>query len=288
MYVYHVTVANKNNKFLELLKKSAEINNIKTIVLGLHLSGIQIGQLYGFGWKLMLLRDFISNMNDDDIVLFTDAYDVIFCSSMHEVMKKFLSFKSQIVFSAEKYCSPDQTLAKFYNKVDERPNYLNSGVFMGYVGALKKLYDENAGSINVKTDDQDYYTKTFLRHQNEKNFVCLDYDSKIFMCLAGCVDLLVFDEKNKRMQNKQTGEFPCIIHGNGATKTAILDLYNLMYQHDYPLDEITMQPQVVPRVIESLANSRIIDNSLNNVFLLVLVLCLSIILFIVAYKGFAN
>lgn len=220
MNIYFITIANKITVELEILQKSAKINNINLIVLGLH-KNIEIGHHYGFGWKLILLRNFLRELNYNDIFIFMDAFDVVILSNVHEILKKFFIFKCKILFSAENYCWPDSNKETLYKIKTKFHNYLNSGTFMAYVGYFKKFYDIHSFLIDIKTDDQRYYTDLYLQYQDKINFITLDRKSKIFMCLAGAEDLLVFDKFKNRFKNKQTNQYPCIIHSNGKNKSFI-------------------------------------------------------------------
>ena len=61
MKIHHITVANKKHFHLDILNNSTYLNKIETIVLGLNMPNIKIGHGKGFGWKLMLLRDYLEN-----------------------------------------------------------------------------------------------------------------------------------------------------------------------------------------------------------------------------------
>ena len=249
--MYFITVANKPKPELDILKKSCELNGIELKVLGLDMPNIKIGHGIGFGQKLMLLRNYLQNLNNNDIFVFVDAYDVVVTCDAKEILTKFLSFNTKILFSAEKYCWPDQNKTNKY-KINNtnQPNFLNSGTFMAYVQPFKQFYDENSSIINEQTDDQRYYTNLYLKYQNNPNFITLDRESKIFMCLAGSNDIK-FDPVKNRYRNTKTNQYPCIIHANGGKK-------DFIYEH----------------------SKKIITNNKIN---LVLVLCFLLLIAIIIY-----
>ena len=67
----------------------------------------------GGGQKINILRENLARYKDDKnkIIVFSDSYDVIFTQSPEFLLNKFESFKpARIVFGAEDFCWPDQTL----------------------------------------------------------------------------------------------------------------------------------------------------------------------------------
>lgn len=65
-----ITVANKWNQGISLLKRSAIRNGFDIEVLGL-------GESWeGNGKKFLILREYIKDLPDTDIIFFVDAYDV--------------------------------------------------------------------------------------------------------------------------------------------------------------------------------------------------------------------
>lgn len=67
----------------------------------------------GGGQKVLLLRKELELHKDDPekIILFTDAYDVLFNADEEKILEKFRSFDARVVFSAEGFCWPDANLA---------------------------------------------------------------------------------------------------------------------------------------------------------------------------------
>jgi hypothetical protein len=67
----------------------------------------------GGGQKINILRENLVRYKDDKnkIILFSDAYDVIFTQTPEFLLNKFESFKpARIVFGAEDFCWPDPNL----------------------------------------------------------------------------------------------------------------------------------------------------------------------------------
>ena len=71
-------------------------------------------------------------LGDDVILLFTDAFDVLVGATAQRIIQVYKSFRSPIVFSAERVCWPDADAAGKYENVQGQASkysfpYLNSG-----------------------------------------------------------------------------------------------------------------------------------------------------------------
>lgn len=112
------------------------------------------------------------------------SYDVLFTTNLDVIVHKFKKFEARIVFGAEKFVWPDQTLEHLYPTVAKHlSKYLNSGLFMGYASDLYELLKT---PIKNKDDDQLYYTKAFLNNDIRTRLnIKLDYESELFQNLNG-------------------------------------------------------------------------------------------------------
>ncbi len=210
--ITHVTVNNASHKNLETLEElSIHYGfNFKNIMVD---SSIPIGHGKGFGIKVIEFRKFLDTVDCNEIVMFTDGWDVIVIQDMNIVYNKFISLDTDILFSAEYFCWPypelKDTYPCFSNSVYK---YLNSGTYMGYASALKKLIDQDIMNVDYLTDDQGFYTKLFLKNYQTCK-ITLDTECLIFQCMAGRVNDIVLD--NYKVYNKETNTYPAIFHGNG-------------------------------------------------------------------------
>ena len=149
------------------------------------------------------------------MVLFTDAFDVFYARGLNEILGRFLGFKHEIVFSAEKSLWPDPDLR--FPPSHTKHRYLNSGTFIGRVGELKRML---AADIEDSADDQLYLQKEFLSGRYSAR---LDFEGYLFQTHDECV---IF--KDGGLYNPETGCFTCIYHGNGGKEAkAHLDLLYL-------------------------------------------------------------
>ncbi|CDR33002.1 glycosyltransferase domain-containing protein [Criblamydia sequanensis] len=213
------TVASRPKPGLQQLLLSAEKFGLKVEVLGMGLPYKKNGQ------KLSYMKMYLENIPDTDLVLFVDAYDVIFLANENVIKDKFYSFNSPFVISAETNCFPFQELASAYPESPTLFKYLNSGTYMGYAGYIKFLLNEFI--IEEDKSDQGQLTKLFLRREHE---ITLDYYSELFMTLHGIRGNQIKLEKDPKLVHcLLTGSTPSIIHGNGLGKKLYQHIFNTLF-----------------------------------------------------------
>lgn len=146
---------------------------------------------------------------------------MIITTTLDEIFEKFKESGAKILFSAEKYCWPDKSLANDYPEVEGKASrFLNSGAFIGYAPQVFALLED---PIEDTADDQLYFTKIFLDEtKRAKLGLKLDVQSRLFQNLHGAkndVKLKVDLESNQGvLQNVDFMTTPSIIHGNGLSK----------------------------------------------------------------------
>ena len=165
-------------------------------------------QSTGGGHKINILRDYINTLPDNDVVIFTDAYDVMYFSDLEEITRRYLGFCSKVLFSAETEIWPDKSLADKFPDGGTKYRYLNSGTFIGVVSELKKIL--NSATIENSSDDQLFYQQAFLSGNYD---IKLDYEGYIFQCHEPQVR---YDVDQNKFLNPVTNTFGCIYHGNGG------------------------------------------------------------------------
>ncbi|EDW70891.1 procollagen-lysine,2-oxoglutarate 5-dioxygenase [Drosophila virilis] len=218
------TVATEPTDGYRRYVRSANVYDIEVTTLGMG-EEWQGGDMKsaGGGFKINLLRKAIEDLKDeeDTIILFTDSYDVIFTAALDEILEKFKESGAKLLFSAEKYCWPDKSLADQYPEVEGKASrFLNSGAFIGYAPQVYALLEE---AIENTGDDQLYFTKVFLDEaKRAKLGMKLDTQSRLFQNLHGAkndVKLKVdLDSNQGTLQNIDFMTTPLIIHGNGLSK----------------------------------------------------------------------
>lgn len=219
-----------NHKGLQYFVKSLVKHDISYKILGLNdtWNGGDLEKYPGGGQKVNLLKKELLTWDTETLkntlLLFSDSYDVINVSSESEIIQKYHRIsKTSILFTAEKYCWPDENLKKYYPKTNSEYKYLNSGGFMGNAYDILQLLHME---IKDADDDQLYFTKIFLFDNTNKNEIPkikLDYNCEIFQTLHGTSRKDIYFYKN-RIINKKHTTIPCLIHGNGSSKEL---LYNI-------------------------------------------------------------
>lgn len=208
-----ITVATDEAK-ATLLKTSAErfsmtLNNLGTNV---HWEG---GDMTGpgGGQKINLVKSFLNTIDENDIVLFVDGYDVIINDDIKTILERYNDMGGDVVVAAEKNCWPSKDMADKFPNTHTAYRYPNSGLYIGKVAALKMLFSKE---LTNQQDDQLYLQQAILDTSNVK--VVLDVENYIFQCVAGTNDTELVVKPNKQLLNTETRCCPCILHGNGGSR----------------------------------------------------------------------
>ena len=143
---------------------------------------------------------------------FSDAYDIVFTTGWPEILRKFEKINSPIVFGAESYCWPDINQAGLYPASPHRCRYLNAGFWMSTAEAAVPFTQELA-TIAAKREkcDQGIVADMFLSRRHP---IALDSACSLLFCMN--LDSPNFlDMSGPRPRTTDTGEEPCLFHGNG-------------------------------------------------------------------------
>jgi procollagen-lysine,2-oxoglutarate 5-dioxygenase 2 len=213
---YYITIATKPHPVLENIKKKVAENNETLTVLGGHENRLIGWEGTGnFGIKLREVSDFLKNdyLQPNDIVLFSDAYDVAYCGNKADIIERYLAMKAPIVFGSETCCNPSPALKTHYLIRNFEFSYLNSGLFIGRVWALRKCILDY--KYNDNDDDQLYWTRQYLKHID---LIKLDYENSLFLNTFD-MDMSKFKWDGKTALYK--GRNPLFVHINGPEKSMI-------------------------------------------------------------------
>jgi hypothetical protein len=215
-----------------LLRLSCVLNDLQLIVL------VSRSDFTSNRIKDELLADYISEMNDNEIILFTDGNDAVLLASETEILNKFFRTNADLVFSTEVNCWPDNSLYSSYPNNSSSPyRYLNSGGFIGKIGYIKQvLNDCKVDKSKFIRSNQYLWTQRYL---NNKDKIFLDTNCELFSTfnatgltslsndLSNDIALLNkwFDNnfaiENQRIYSKRTNTYPCHGHFNGFSKILI-------------------------------------------------------------------
>jgi hypothetical protein len=211
--IHYITIATKPHTILDLIKSRIAKQSETITILGEKENRYIGWQGTGnFGIKLKEVKDFLfhENLGENDIILFTDAYDVIYCGNFHEILNRYIKFEKPIVFGCEMFCNPDPKQEVHYKVRDKEFPYLNSGLFIGRVWALRKCMEKY--KYNDKHDDQLFWTLQFFH----SGLIELDYSNSLFLNTCG-IDIrsIVWNGE----QGTYNGANPLFIHVNGPDKS---------------------------------------------------------------------
>ncbi|KAL3994436.1 2OG-Fe(II) oxygenase family protein [Acanthocheilonema viteae] len=258
-----VTVATEETDGLKRLKRTADANDIRLKIFGMgeKWQGGNTRIEQGGGQKIRILRKSLEEYKDrnDLIILFVDAYDVIFWGNEEQILRKFFTFFDgfRVVFSSEPFCWPNKNLAPKYPLVNFGCRYLNSGVFMGFAPEIWSLI--NYKDVEDNDDDQLYYTHLYLDEKIRLSLrMTLDSMSILFQNLNGAsndVKLETSDERNGTnfIYNFIYNTYPLVIHGNGPSKLHLNHLNN----YNDPLRMTTRKTQSITMDLEKIGLPKI-------------------------------
>ena len=227
--LYAVTVATEESKGYKLLNSakhlSAEIINLGK---GVEWGGGVMEKGHGGGQKINLVREFIADKKDSDVLLFLDGYDTFLSDTLEEISYRYTEFSERAIFSSERFCWPDERLATELKKRNENQKtpyqYLNSGTYIARIGDLKKLF---SAPIKDNADDQLYVQLQYLTGEHD---IALDVEGYIFLCHEPEAY-----QNRGQLYNPITGCYTCVYHGNGgeSAKNKLASIYNDFYGLTY-------------------------------------------------------
>ena len=221
----HVCTVATDEAKAEKLLTSAKKHQVNLINLGKGVrweGGTMEGQ--GGGHKINLVKKYLSDKKDSDVFLFLDGYDTFLTDSIDEIISRYIEFSHRIVFSSERFCWPDErhgSELKALNTDQSTPyQYLNSGMYIGRVGELKKLFH---APIENYEDDQLYVQKQYLK--GECDIVC-DVEGYMFSTHEPQIS-----KNNGQLFNPVTKCYTCAYHGNGGddAKEVLNRIYSQFY-----------------------------------------------------------
>jgi hypothetical protein len=227
-YIY--TVASDQEKLRPLLETAS--------LHGTPIQNFEIQHWTGYIDKILAMKTVVDGLQEDDIVCFIDAYDVLVMANYQEILQKFLKSGYEILMSTELNCYPMENQSKYdyveyclFEKEHEKGiwgtseskmpktnyKYMNSGGMIGYGKAMKTMFqwksEEEMRQIIELGGDQNYFTQYFLERYDKAN-IGLDYNQEIFQSLYK-VDFKDFCFFHGRLYNHCLRTYPCFVHFNG-------------------------------------------------------------------------
>lgn len=248
MKLYAISVATHNEGYYDAFVESCRRNEIELVILG-------YGQPWqGFAWRFLLMKNYLERLNNEDIVIFLDAYDMIATQHASIIQERFLQFQTPVLFSTENVLRKD-FLTHYIRKgvFGHCPKAdISGGAYMGHVYALKQMYTyicqkyDCSSKTFSQLDDQKILTSLCNDTQFAEPPIAFDHSSSIFYTVSLPISTfqLLFSNKfypddehhyiqNNQLYLQQTNQSPCFIHGIANTNMDFLiDLYSLPPRHD--------------------------------------------------------
>ena len=235
--LHHITVATRAEEGVYRFVRSLAWHGDDVKLLG---GGDPRFQAWGkgFGVKVEQFLTFARSVPPDDLILMTDAYDVIMLRGHEGVLAGYAralarlegtpdpagaARRVSLLVSAERLCSPDAARAAAYPAADRATPfpYLNSGTFIGRAGSLVALLSSD--SMDLDTNDQVFFTGLYLRSLTDASLprVALDHGNDVFLVLTGpamrWADEVAYDPAARVWRHGVTGGTPSVFHAPGWT-----------------------------------------------------------------------
>jgi len=192
-----ITFSDKDLDFENKLLQSCKKNDLELIVLTYH------KQWASNAIKIKLFFDYLKTVQAEQMLLITDAFDVLINASEGDIINVFSTFEKDIIFGAEaNFYFRNHRIKKNYQATYPESEtiykYLNSGTFMGKAVHLQMLLDDiiSKNEIDISEDvpmhsfvsDQYLYSKHFVEHfqSSEKRYsIGLDQFHFLFEVTGG-------------------------------------------------------------------------------------------------------
>lgn len=216
--IFLVTVSTKEHSNLDRFIKSAKVHGFSPKIRGLHENKKYKDPIFGmsadFGMKLRYLYNECKRLKPNDIILFTDSWDVVIIGDCDKIYKEYKSFKKDIVIGGEyAFINFDYNTFNIVKYHSTKPfPCLNSGVIIGKAGTIYKLLDDyTKGEIVDKTDDQEVWREIYKKNKDK---IAIDVSAKIILntCFTTITDYIYVDNV---FTYKPTNTQPSIIHAQG-------------------------------------------------------------------------
>jgi len=167
------------------------------------------------------MREFVSSVNPEELVISVDAYDVFALNGCNKIKLESKIREcfdlNKITFCAETNCYPDDSLASKYPIIDSDWKYLNAGIYVGKAKLIKHMLNLTLDKM-IGNMDQLQFSYLFL----ESNLINIDSKCQVFQSLfrQGYEEICWedYEVKNNRITNKIFDTSPMLFHGNGLVK----------------------------------------------------------------------
>lgn len=206
-----ITYATHSSQYFESLKESAKRYNYELVIIG-----------YGTKWngfkgKTLNIYNYLSNMDKEEFIIISDAFDVVIGRNSSEFINEFNKYfvDDDIVFNSEainSYILLNDWLK--YNKISKKKLHikskyklLNAGVYVGKVENILSFLEKSLK--NGIEDDQ----QSFIKIYNKSSNIKIDSDCKLFSTISSYNNDVSI--KKGKIFNKYSNSYPFFLHGPG-------------------------------------------------------------------------
>mgnify|MGYP006957637363 CR=1 FL=1 len=228
--LHTVCVSTHSQSYYPVLQKSAERHGVDVTSLG-------FGQEWtGTAMKIDLLDEYLGQLDDDDLLLFIDAFDVVLFADEKQIRRSFEDYQQKhpnckVLIGAHAAPNPlmRYLMERSFMSGPGCETLLCCGTFMGKVRDVKNLFEALKDKIEeLQTYDDQIVFVSVYGQQRRRLGMCLDAHSEVFatLCppknfacmLAGSTSMDHLEvTKHLRVKNKNNGAFPVLVHAPGET-----------------------------------------------------------------------
>lgn len=175
----------------------------------------------------------------EKIIMAVDCADVLFLTDAEEILTKFESLNTELIYSTERECWPNIARTwEILNAFDGYSKCLNAGGWIGHreyaIHCLKeaiRLYRHNPPDKSYDIDGMQAWMANVIAYGGPN--VGLDRNCVIFQTTSGIsLDDLQYEKTKmgKRLYNTVTNTYPCVVHFNGdKSRTSYLQCFKELY-----------------------------------------------------------
>ena len=211
-----VTVATDSQGLFPVFQEACKRHALDLVVLGW-------GQSWqGFSWRWRLLEEYLQTLPAREIVVWTDAYDVLPVANASKIQQRFLAYGKDLVFSME-----DANINIFRKYVRNKlfgncqaGKHINGGLYVGYASTLLEMIGILKQNIMKNDDDDQFILNTRL---------CTT-DFFLKKCGVDSSNLLFYNIMSKTHWDPSIDT--CFIHG-----PANVDMSDVLKIHGYSLEK---------------------------------------------------
>lgn len=197
--IHYITVATEEKLYLKYLKQLLP----ELVILGMN------NKWEGFITKYKLVIEYLNKLNENDIICFIDAYDVLPTKNIGKLKDKFIEFiknnpEIKMIVGYEVYdINFIENYAKsFMGAVNEKGDRLNTGTYIGYVKNIKQILSSILINNPNMEDDQIELTKYANQFPNE---IYTDINKFFFNVITKPLGNIQIEDENYEY---------CFIHAN--------------------------------------------------------------------------